>query len=64
MELADRTDVFAKGPALKKAIDQQGCQEISENDPGGQPWTVPKAERFVSPEIEGDQEDWQPFVPQ
>ena len=41
MELADRTNVFAKASTLKKSIDQNGRQEIRENDPGSQPWTVP-----------------------
>ena len=64
MELADRADVFAKAAALKKSIDQYGCCEICKNDPGGDPGTVPEAERFVGPKIEGQEKGREPLVSQ
>src|SRR6516164_5607211 len=34
MELPDWADIFAKGCATKKSVDQKRCDKISDDDPG------------------------------
>src|ERR1700759_847815 len=64
MELDDWTAIFEKTAALKESLNRYGGGEIREDDPGCEPGTVPEAERFVGPEIEGQEKGREPLVSQ
>jgi hypothetical protein len=61
VKLANRADVLAKTGAAKKTIDNYRHYKIPDDDPSGQPWTIPQAKCFVGPEVNGKQADRDPL---
>lgn len=51
MKLPDWTDVLTKAGSPEEAVDNDGRTEISDDDPGGQPGTIPEAECFIGPKV-------------
>src|SRR6185437_10969000 len=63
MKLANGANVLTERGAAKQAIDEQGGQKISRDDPGCQPGTVPQSKGFVCPQIKGNQARGHPLRP-
>src|ERR1700741_5514201 len=64
VKLADRADILAETGAAEKAIDDNGCHKISDDNPSGQPGTIPQAKGFISPEVDRKQAGRDPFCAQ
>src|ERR1700741_1769540 len=61
VKLADRTDILAETGAAEKAIYDHGCHKISDDNPSGQPGTIPQTKGFIRPEINRKQAGRDPF---